>query len=363
MIKARDYWVGYLIPLSLLPGFWLGGPSYFATVALVFGVMPLVDYFMGRDPKNPDPVQEDRLWHDFRFSLPLFAYLPVQAAVVGFGAYWYATQPLLPYEQVGLVLGSGIATGGIGITVAHELCHRTNRWSKMSGFFLLTLVSYTHFGIEHVVGHHFRVATPEDPTTARLGENAYWFVARSIIGSFLSVFGFELKRLKKQNRSSWSLNNRMYACVLAPIVLGVALYDLWGAAAVAFFLLQSGVAIFLLEVTNYVEHYGLLRAKKPDGRYERISPSHSWNANQRLSNLLLFKLQRHADHHAHALRPYQVLRHFDESPQLPFGYPTMVLIALVPPLWRRLMDPLVHALKRPKPTSNLKAIHLQSARG
>jgi alkane 1-monooxygenase len=203
------------------------------------------------------------------------------------------------------------------------------------------MVSYLHWGIEHVSGHHRRAATPEDPATARYGEALPAFLVRSVTGSFVSAWRIEVARNERRGRSP--LGNRVLWGVVVSCGLTLAIGLALGPKAVAFFLAQSAVAIVLLETINYVEHYGLERRQIRPGVYERVTPLHSWNSSQRLTNTLLFNLQRHSDHHAHAARPYYQLRHYPESPQLPTGYAGMALLAMVPPLWRRVMNPRVQA--------------------
>lgn len=354
MTSSKNYWIAYLIPLSLLPGYVLGAEFFFTTPLLAFVFVPILDYLLGKDQSNPNPEQIERMKDSFRFSLPLYLYVLVFSVLALGGSFWFATQALSLGEQIGLIVSTGIA-GGLGITIAHELCHRSAFRAKASGFFLLSLVTYAHFGIEHIVGHHSRVATPEDPTTSRFGESAYRFVVRSIVGSFLSVYHFERKRVAKRGYGAWSFRNRVILCLAAPLLIATALGLILGPKAVLFFFAQSLVAIILLELTNYIEHYGLERKRLPNGKWERVTPLHSWNADLRLSNLFLFKLQRHADHHAHPQRPYQILRHFPQSPELPFGYPTMILMALVPPLWRAVMDPRVRTSRTRTPEIDILA--------
>ena len=337
----RSHLWAYFIPLCVAIGLKGGGAWHFTAVIAAFGLLPLLDHWVGVDRSNPTADDEERLRADKGFSFALLGYVPVQVALVLVGAWTAAHVPLTGWERLGLILSTGVATGGIGITVSHELCHRPRSLERMASFTLLACVGYCHFCIEHVVGHHHRVATPEDPTSARLGESLYRFLPRTIIGSAVNVWRFEAERLRKRGIHLWSWRNRILWCWSAPGFIVGAIFVAVGPLGAWFFCAQSVVAIVLLESINYVEHYGLVRARLPNGRYEKVSPLHSWNADHLVSNLFLFKLQRHSDHHANPLRPYQILRHFAESPQLPYGYPTMVLLAMVPPLWRRTMGPLV----------------------
>jgi alkane 1-monooxygenase len=264
--------------------------------------------------------------------------VPLQAGILLWGARMAARPSITAVEIVGVVLSVGMSGGIIGITVAHELIHRQSRVDRWLGGALLAMVSYLHWSIEHVAGHHHRVATPADPATARLGESLPVFLVRSTAGGLASAWTIEAARLARHGAPSvWK--NRVLWFMLAPCALAAAL-GLWlGPRAVAFFFAQSLVAIALLEIINYIEHYGLVRRELSPGVYERVTTAHSWNSAHRLTNALLFNLQRHADHHVWPRRPYHMLRHHPESPQLPTGYAGMALLAMVPPLWRRIMDP------------------------
>jgi alkane 1-monooxygenase len=202
---------------------------------------------------------------------------------------------------------------------------------------------YGHTRVEHNRGHHKKVATPEDPVSARFGESFWAFLPRTLIGTLRSAWHLEARRLSRRGRPAWSLRNEVVQAHIGSVLLLGGVWAVLGPWALLFMIVQAALAIGLLELVNYVEHYGLLRRKGPDGVYERCQPEHSWNSSRRVSNLLLFHLQRHSDHHAHPARPYQVLRHVDSSPQLPTGYAGMVMLACVPAWWFAVMNPLVIA--------------------
>lgn len=312
-----------------------------AAIAFVFGIVPWLDAWLGRDTRNP-PADAT---HARRFDVPLLLWVTVQLAVSlwwiaqAAGAAAFDAPTILAMTSVGLM------NGGIGITVAHELMHRPTRPERALAEVLMSCVSYTHFCIEHVHGHHRHVATPRDPASSRLGESVYRFLPRTLVGGLVSAWSIEVERLRRSGLAVIGPRNRMlrYAAVQVAIYggLGLAL----GPIAMALWAGQSVFAVLLLEVINYVEHYGLSRREVAPGRYERVAPRHSWNASHRVTNWLLFNLQRHSDHHFLASRPYDLLRHYDEVPQLPAGYATMVILALVPPLWRRVMDPRVASVR------------------
>jgi alkane 1-monooxygenase len=326
-------------------GFWFAAKGGFYTLvaplALTFVAVPLFDALIGVDTRNP-PESPPGPAAKRLFRLATWLAVPVQAAVLLWGA-WFATRASVSaVELAGVVVAVGITGGVIGITVAHELVHRASRVDRTSGGALLLMVFYLHWAIEHVAGHHRRVATPEDPATARLGEPLPAFIVRSIGLGVLSAWRTETARNARRGIGSpW--RNRVLAGLLGSCALAAALALAFGPHALWFFLAQSAVAIAFLETVNYIEHYGLERRRVAPGVYERVTPLHSWNAAHRLTNALLFNLQRHSDHHVWPTRAYYALRHHPESPQLPAGYAGMALLAMVPPLWRRVMDPRVAA--------------------
>jgi alkane 1-monooxygenase len=311
---------------------WLALPPLF-----LFVITPVMDALLGLHTAPFDDEAADR-WRDLKYDAWLWLWIPVQLAIQ-VAALIVAASTTDAATLVGIVFASGLL-GGLGINVAHEFMHRKGKPERALAEVLMTSVGYTHFVVEHVLGHHKHVATPNDPATARKGESIAPFLVRSIAGGLASYWRLEGARVAKLSVPFGLRDRRLrYPLVLALMVaaIGVAL----GPVALAVFIGQCFVAILLLETINYVEHYGLARARLPNGSYERVEPAHSWNSSHRLTSFYLFLLPRHADHHAHASRPYFALRHLDDSPQLPAGYSTMLLVALVPPLWRSVMDPRV----------------------
>jgi alkane 1-monooxygenase len=344
-LKKLGFFFAFILPVVTVIGYYLGGWYNYATVFLAYVLMPMLDLVVGKDPHNVDESQIAELSEQRYYRFITYAWTYVQVGIVAWGAYVFARGSMQLYEQIGFLLSLSNVTGGIGITVAHELGHRQTKIEQFYAKVILMTVSYMHFYIEHNRGHHVWVATPKDPATSRKGESIYGFYFRTVVGSFLSAWEIERSRLHKKGVSAWSLQNEMIQYQL--ITLGFCLALMLGCSLVAgqilwavpvFFVLQSIMAFSLLEAVNYIEHYGIVRKEIAEGRYERVNPTHSWNTNQLVTNFFLFQLQRHSDHHANANRRYQVLRHFDISPQLPFGYPTMISIALFPPLWFKLMD-------------------------
>ena len=237
----------------------------------------------------------------------------------------------------------GIATtlgmlNGVAINTAHELGHKKEHLERWFARVALAPTLYGHFFIEHNRGHHVRVATPDDPASSRLGESFWRFWPRTVVGSVQNGWRLENSRLRRMGKRTWTLRNDLLNAWAMTVALWAVLVALFGVGIVPYLLLQAVLAFSLLEAVNYLEHYGLLRQTLPSGRYERVTPRHSWNNNHLTTNLFLYHLQRHSDHHANPTRRYQALRHFDDSPQLPAGYAAMILLAYFPPLWRRVMD-------------------------
>ena len=353
--RWRESWplaVVLLVPTTPVMGAWLGGAFTFLTPLFMFAVVPLLDVLGGVWRLNPLPERAAALEADDRFTYALYAGAIINVSVFAFGGAWCAPpgHPLI--DRLGVTLSVGIITGGMGITLAHELFHRNRPLPRLLGHLNLGLVGYAHYAIEHIAGHHVNVATPRDAVTGRRGESLYTFLGRVVGDEARSAWRIECARLRRRGRSEWSPANRITRLVAIELVFVWGVAKLWGLPGVLYLAAQAAVAVALLETVNYVEHYGLLRREVSPGRYEPVDARHSWDADQRLSNLLLFNLQRHADHHARPNTPYQTLQHLHESPKLPTGYPGMILIAAVPPLWRRVMHPRLDALARaPQPAS------------
>lgn len=342
--------VATAVPLPVL-GHLLG--QYWLTPGLALGALPLADLLVGKARPQAPQATAPRASTLALLQFNLYAYVPVHLGLIAWGAYTVAGGALSAWQAAGLIVSVGLVTGGQGITVAHELGHRRSRQDRLLARLLLVTVCYGHFYIEHNRGHHARVATPDDPATARFGETLYAFLPRALWGSLRSAWRLEAARLGRRGRPLFGPHNQMLWFAAAPVLIGAALFALWGGVALLFFAGQAVVACVLLEAINYVEHYGLVRAVSNAGRLERVDARHSWNAAERLSNACLFNLQRHADHHANPSRPYPLLRDDPAGPQLPTGYPGMLLLAAVPPLWFGVMNPRVQRWRgAPAPTTS-----------
>ncbi len=338
MLRDFRYLLAYTLPLTAVLALSLRGGWSFATVLYSFGLIPVLDQLISRARSNERGEEsESRLVNRF-FDWLLYLNVPILYALVVWFVYTVANVPLATYEIVGLTLSVGIVTGTLGINVAHELGHRTLHAEQWLSQALLLPAMYMHFFIEHNRGHHKHVATPHDPATSRFGEWIYVFFVRSVTGAYFNAWAIEGERLKREGRSAWAFSNLMVVFTLLQVAAVVAV-GLWlGWVAAALFVAQAVVGFLLLESVNYVEHYGLLRRQMPSGRYEPVSPRHSWNSEHEVGRIVLYELTRHADHHHKANRPYQTLRYLPESPELPLGYPASILMALVPPLWFSVMN-------------------------
>jgi alkane 1-monooxygenase len=307
---------------------------------VILGLVPLIDLVTGLDRSNPPDDLIEALEQDRYYRWITYLFLPLQYAGLAFALHYLATSDLDPGEAVGLAVTLGFI-GGLGINTAHELGHKRESVERWLAKIALAPSWYGHFYIEHNRGHHVRVATPEDPASSRLGESFYAFWPRTVGGSLRSAWRLEARRFERRGRGPWHVGNDVLNSWAMSAVLWLALVLWLGPSILPALLIAAFVAITLLEAVNYLEHYGMLRARVGTGdheRWERVDPSHSWNSNNIATNVLLYHLQRHSDHHANPTRRYQVLRDYAESPVLPTGYAGMILLALVPPAWRRVMD-------------------------
>lgn len=341
--SAAPFYASLLLPVTLVPGLWFQG-AWLVLVPLISLVMiPLADALVGVDnasPRREDVAARESRW-SYRIVLYLFVLMQTVMLIMALDAWHEGTWTW--WERSLVVLSTGIVTGGVGIVISHELAHRQAWWERALGYTLLAEVCYMHFVLEHVVGHHRNVGLPDDPATARRGESAYRFIPRSVLGQWLHAWSLEATRLKASGNAPYGLGNRMYGWTVVPLALMAIITVVWDVSAVALFIGQSAVAVTLLELVNYVEHYGLERVEIRPGVRDRVRAEHSWESRFRVSNAVLFRLQRHADHHLQPQRRYQALGLHDACPQLPQGYPAMVMAALVPPLWRRLIHPILDA--------------------
>lgn len=341
--KRHMYWLILISPIVSLFSIWL----YFALghnpivtlipAAFFYAFTPLMDFIMGEDPHNPPEEVVNVMAADNYYRFTVHALVYVAIAVFLSFAVFVGTQDLPWWAIAALILGVGSNSGGV-MVMTHELGHKANKADRLSAKIGNMIMGYGHFNIEHNKGHHSWVATPEDPASSRMGENFYAFMVRELSGTFKRGIRFERQRLEKQGRGFWSVKNdvlQVYAVTLSLIAVFAVMF---GPQILLFLIPHHFLAWLALTQANYVEHYGLLREKQANGRYERCQPKHSWNTNHTYSNLLSFHLQRHSDHHAYPQRPYQVLRDYKDVPSLPTGYGGCFAMAFFPPLWFSVMD-------------------------
>ncbi len=312
--------------------FWWMGPLF------LYLVIPTLDLLFGADPTNPPDTAVAWLERDRYYRWVTYAFLPLQYIAI-FVGFWLITNRggLGIVDKLGITFTLG-TLNGIAINTAHELGHKKEHLERWFARVALAPTGYGHFFIEHNRGHHVRVATPEDPASSRFAESFWEFLPRTVSGSLRSAWRLERSRLRRMDKRTLSLRNDVLNAWAMTLVLWGVLLALFGVGVLPYLLIQAVFGFSLLEAVNYLEHYGLLRQQLPSGRWERVNSTHSWNNNNLTTNLFLYHLQRHSDHHANPTRRYQALRHFDESPQLPSGYATMIVLCYFPPLWRRVMD-------------------------
>lgn len=304
---------------------------------LVHGVIPALDRMIGEDTSNPPDDAIAELENDPYYNIITKAFIPSQYVMTMLGC-WLATRDNVPAaDRIGLTVSVG-ALNGIAIVTGHELGHKHERDNRIGAMLALAPTFYTHFAVEHNFGHHKRVSTPEDPASSRMGESFWKFLPRTVIGGFKSAIEIETKRLERKGKSFWCMENELLQGWAISAGFLAANVVVSGPRAVPFMLAQGAYGASLLEVINYIEHYGLLRQKDENGKYERTQPEHSWNSNHVVTNLVLYQLQRHSDHHAFPSRSFQALRDFPEAPQLPGGYASMLMPAYIPGWWYQLMD-------------------------
>ncbi len=341
--RKRWLWLlSVLYPLQLFVGIGLhaltGTEAWLLLpVALTYIGGPLLDSLVGEDENNPPEEVVLELERDPYYRWLTYAVVPLHLVALYGAAWWAGTQSLSAWAFVALAIVAGM-TGGLAINTGHELGHKRSRLERALSRFALAIPMYGHFTIDHNRGHHRDVATPEDCASARMGESIYRFALREIPGALRRAWSLERERLDRRGRPAWHTDNRILRSLALSLVLQGALVVAFGLVMIPFLAIHNLVAWWQLTSANYIEHYGLLRQRDHNGRYERCEPHHSWNSNHVVSNLSLFHLERHSDHHAHPLRRFQSLRHFPDLPSLPTGYFGCYLLAWVPPLWFRVMD-------------------------
>lgn len=318
---------------------------------LVWVCIPLAELLLKPDARNLSAAEEELARDDRAYDLWLYLFVPLQYLAVWLFLQYITDETLTTAETTGRILVMALLCGSFGINIGHELGHRVSATERFMAKALLLTSLYLHFHIEHNKGHHKRVSTPEDPSSARTGEPVYRFYLRTVIGTWLSAWEISRDELRKKGLPFLHLQNSMLLYQLVQLAFVAGVWLAFGGYATLCFVAAAAGGALLLETVNYIEHYGLQRRATSPGRYERAMPWHSWNSNHVLGRIVLFELSRHSDHHFQASRKYQVLRHHGEAPQMPTGYPGMMILSLMPPLWFRVMDPRVRALQSDTQTS------------
>jgi alkane 1-monooxygenase len=344
-IAVRDlrYLLAYTLPLTAALGMWWGGAATWLTVVYTFGLVPLLE--LARPPASAvsgAPAATEAKRH-LLFDGLLYINVPLQYALLAFFLHTMASRDYTTAEAAGAVGSVGICCGALGINVAHELGHRARGWEQRLAQALLLSTWYAHFFIEHNRGHHRHVATPHDPVTARFQESFWRFFPRAVLGELRSAWALEAERLHRQGQPWWSARNQLLQFHVVQLGLAALVLAWVGLPGLLAWLGAAAVGYLLFQLVNYVEHYGLLRRETAPGVYERVQPHHSWNSEHALGRILLYELTRHSDHHYLASRPYHTLRFQPAAPAMPTGYPGMMLLATVPPLWFRVMNKRVPA--------------------
>jgi alkane 1-monooxygenase len=361
-VDEKRYWwfLSVLLPLQPFVGMALHANYGYEVLLLVpmlfnYTIVPLLDAIIGKDSNNPPDEVIVQLEQDRFYRRLTYAVVPLHFVTLFSSAWYAATQGLSWFGVVALAIAAGM-TAGLAINSGHELGHKNSKLEKTLAKLVLAVAGYGHFSLDHNRGHHRDVSTPEDAASSRMGESVYKFALREIPGAFRRAWAMEKDRLNRRGKSVWHPDNQVLQSYVVTVLFSAGLIWTFGLVMIPFLLIHNVCAYWQLTSANYIEHYGLLRARDANGKYERCEPRHSWNCNFLLSNLVLFQLERHSDHHANPLRRYQSLRHYDDVPTLPNGYFGMYMLAYIPPLWFKVMDKRLLAL--PHVQGNLDKINI-----
>ncbi|MBR9844608.1 MAG: alkane 1-monooxygenase [Algicola sp.] len=337
-MKDLKYLAAFSIPIVAFIGLLFKGNFVFLTPVFAFVIIPLLELTFPVNTDNLSTEAADGKLKRNIFDWMLYLNLPLVYGLMFFGIYQASMTSIETYELVGMIISVGIVLGVNGINVAHELGHRQATNERFIGKALLLPSQYMHFYIEHNFGHHLHAATPEDPATARYNQSVYSFWLTSIFRQYVNAWNIQQKLLKNSKKAFFSVKNDMFWYVLLQICFLLTILVVFGTIGLVFAFSSAVIGVLLLESVNYIEHYGLMRLKTKSGRYERVKEMHSWNSNHIIGRIVLYELTRHSDHHFKSSKKYQVLDCHDESPQMPFGYPTSMVLAMIPPLWFHIMN-------------------------
>ena len=337
-VRALKYLLPFVFFGGAIHAFNSTGWTVWLPMILAWVIIPLLELLIRPDPANMDAAAEELARKNPVYDVLLYCIVAFQYAALYFFLTGMKEDSLQWQDAMGRTAVMGLLCGTFGINVGHELGHRVNRWEQSLAKALLLTSLYMHFFTEHNKGHHKRVATPEDPSSARYNEPLYLFFFRTILYSYISAWHIANADTRKKNKAVFSVHNEMIQFTLIQAAFLLLIYLVFGPAVLLYFMAAAFMGILLLETVNYIEHYGLQRRQTSAGSYERALPIHSWNSDHVLGRIILFELSRHSDHHYMASRKYQLLRHHDDAPQMPTGYPGMMLLSLVPPAWFYVMN-------------------------
>lgn len=347
-VFRKRYFLAFVAAILAFCGLYMNGKWTWLLPIYSFFLIPLVELLLKPSARNHKESDEKQLRESKIFDFLVYIIVPIQWALL-LVFLFSMKQDLLWWERGGKIFTFGICCGIFGINVAHELGHRIKKHEKLMSLALLLTSQYMHFYIEHNKGHHKYVSTLEDPASARYNEWLFIFWFRSIIMGYSSAWKIQIRDLRKNKKSFFHFKNRFFLFQIIQLLLIVLIVFIFSFKIALYYLMSALIGILLLETVNYIEHYGLLRKKNEEGKYMAVKPIHSWNSNHKLGRSLLFELSRHSDHHYKASRKYQILRSFEDSPQMPTGYPGMIVLSMFPPLWFYIMNKKVNSLRKSYP--------------
>ncbi len=337
-MRDLKYLFAYTVPLAALISVLSSGMGTFSAPIYTFIVIPLLEIISVDFDQKYTPEQKEKRLSNFLFDFLLYLNIPFVFGVLAYGLFNLSSIDYTTLEYIGIILSLGILLATNAINVAHELGHRTTQFERTLSKLLLLPCLYMHFYLEHNFGHHKNVATPLDPATSKINQTVYHFWLVSVVQQYRNAWKIQFQLLQQQQLPFLSIKNDMlWYSLIQPLYLGL-IYFFFGSFALMVAVMVGVISFLFLETINYIEHYGLQRKKLPSGRYERVQPHHSWNSNHIIGRIVLYELTRHSDHHFKAAKKYQLLENITDSPQLPFGYPTSILLSFVPPIWFRLMN-------------------------
>ena len=337
-MKDLKYLAAFSIPIIACIGVGVRGVWSYATPFYAFIIIPILELFLSVDDNNLNEQEVERKSNNKLFDWLLYLNLPIVFSLLIYALFVINSTYIKTHEFIGLIISVGIVLGVNGINVAHELGHRQKSNERFLGKLLLLPAMYMHFYIEHNFGHHSHAATKEDPATARYNQSVYSFWFTSIFRQYISAWKIQLKLLNKRKVGFFSVYNDLFWFLIFQSVFLLTVYFFFGSTGLLFSIFSAIIGVLLLETVNYIEHYGLLRLRTSSSRYERVVEKHSWNSNHVIGRIVLYELTRHSDHHYKASKKYQILDCHEDSPQMPYGYPTSMVLALIPPLWFKIMN-------------------------